>query len=117
VNNASTRAEQQSGKLTPANAGARAVLFDAHVSSPCHFWSAHRDGLIATERPFSVEDMALPIGASLSVRPQVGMGRAMHSSCMIGFAPNHALFVTLPLMAGEPISLASTGESAKRASG
>src|SRR5260370_23704642 len=27
----------------------RAVLFDGYVSSPCHFRSAHQDGLIATE--------------------------------------------------------------------
>jgi hypothetical protein len=60
VNNASTRAEQQSGKLTPANAGARAVLFDAHVSSPWHFGSAHRDGLIATpiSRPKSRHEIS-----------------------------------------------------------
>ena len=28
----------------------RAVLFDGYVSSPCHFGSAHRDGLIATPK-------------------------------------------------------------------
>src|SRR5260370_30451357 len=27
----------------------RAVLFFGYVSSPCHFGSAHQDGLIATE--------------------------------------------------------------------
>ena len=27
----------------------RAILFDGCVSSPCHFGSAHQDGLIATE--------------------------------------------------------------------
>src|ERR1700686_3907867 len=31
----------------------RAVLFDSYVSSPCHFGSAHQDGLIATE-PFNL---------------------------------------------------------------
>jgi c-di-GMP-binding flagellar brake protein YcgR len=61
----------------------------------------------AGHRPVSVEDMALTIGASLGVRPQLGMGRTMHASRVIGFAPNHALFVTPPLMAGESISLVS----------
>jgi DNA-binding HxlR family transcriptional regulator len=35
------------------------------VSSPCHFWSAHQDGLIATEPP-KVEYALTPFGRSLA---------------------------------------------------
>ena len=39
------------------------------------------------------------------MRPQIGMGRAMHASRVIGVAPNHTLFVMLPLVDGRPLAL------------
>lgn len=55
--------------------------------------------------PATVEDLGLSIGMRLGMRLQIGMGPAMHSSRVIGFAPNHALFVMPPLMDGRPLAL------------
>ncbi len=57
-------------------------------------------------QPSSIADMHLTIGALLGVRSQIGLGRPMHPSRVIGFAPNHTLFVTPPLEDGRPTPLA-----------
>lgn len=54
----------------------------------------------------TIEDLGLSIGTRLGVRPQIGMGRAMHASRVIGVAPNHTLFVMPPLMDGRSLALA-----------
>jgi len=56
-------------------------------------------------QPASLADMHLSIGALLGVRSQIGMGRPMHPSRVIGFAPNQTLFVTPPLQDGRPAPL------------
>lgn len=55
--------------------------------------------------PNSLADMHLTIGALLGVRSQIGMGQPMHPCRVIGFAPNHTLFVTPPLQDGRPTPL------------
>ncbi|MBN3851673.1 flagellar brake protein [Paraburkholderia sp. Ac-20342] len=57
-------------------------------------------------QPITPAEMKLGIGALLGLRPQIGMGRAMHSSRVIGFAPHQALFVTPPWSDGQPVPLA-----------
>ena len=47
--------------------------------------------------------MHLTIGALLGMRSQIGMGRAMHASRVIGFSPSHTLFVTPPMVGGQPL--------------
>lgn len=59
----------------------------------------------AAPNPVTLEDMHLTIGALLGMRSQVGMGRAMHGSRVIGFSPGHALFVTPPMVGGQPLTL------------
>ncbi|WP_248295365.1 flagellar brake protein [Paraburkholderia sp. UYCP14C] len=55
--------------------------------------------------PVTLEDMHLSIGALLGMRSQIGMGRAMHASRVIGFSPSHTLFVTPPVVGGQPLML------------
>jgi c-di-GMP-binding flagellar brake protein YcgR len=55
--------------------------------------------------PSSLIDMHLTIGALLGVRSQIGIGQPMHPCRVIGFAPNHTLFVTPPLKDGRPTPL------------
>ena len=57
-------------------------------------------------QPTCLADMHLTIGALLGMRSQIGMGRPMHPSRVIGFAPNQTLFVTPPLQDGRPVPLA-----------
>lgn len=58
----------------------------------------------------TLNDMHLTIGALFGVRSQVGSAAPMHPCRIIGFAPNHALFITLPLQEGRPLPL-SLGEN------
>ncbi|WGS53403.1 flagellar brake protein [Paraburkholderia sp. D15] len=62
--------------------------------------------------PLTIKDMHLEIGALIGVRSQVGSGAPMHPCRIIGFAPNHALFVTPPLHQGRilPLGLAENIE-------
>ncbi|WP_144137435.1 flagellar brake protein [Paraburkholderia sp. BCC1884] len=68
----------------------------------------------------TVKDMHLEIGALIGARSQVGSGSPMHPCRIIGFAPNHALFVTppvhegrlLPLSAGENIEIVAIASHA-----
>jgi c-di-GMP-binding flagellar brake protein YcgR len=62
-------------------------------------------GAIDPRAPVSIEDLGLSIGMRLGLRPQIGMGREMHASRVIGFAAHHALFVTPPLVDGRPLAL------------
>ncbi|ASL48472.1 hypothetical protein bAD24_III13830 [Burkholderia sp. AD24] len=55
--------------------------------------------------PLTIKDMHLEIGALIGVRSQVGSGAPMHPCRIIGFAPNHALFVTPPLHQGRILPL------------
>lgn len=55
--------------------------------------------------PLTLKDMHLEIGALVGVRPQVGSGAPMHPCRIIGFAPNHALFVTPPMHDGRMLPL------------
>lgn len=59
----------------------------------------------AASPPVTLEDMHLSIGALLGMRSQIGMGRAMHASRVIGFSPSHTLFVTPPVVGGQPLTL------------
>ncbi|MCC8397538.1 flagellar brake protein [Paraburkholderia sp. MMS20-SJTR3] len=54
----------------------------------------------------TIKDMHLEIGALIGMRSQLGSGAPMHPCRIIGFAPNHALFVTPPLHQGQPLPLA-----------
>ncbi|HEY2024004.1 flagellar brake protein [Paraburkholderia sp.] len=54
----------------------------------------------------TVNDMHLGIGALIGMRSQLGSGAPMQPCRIIGFAPNHAIFVTPPLQAGRPMPLA-----------
>jgi len=56
----------------------------------------------ATPHPVTLDEMHLNIGALLGMRSQIGMGRAMHASRVIGFSPGHKLFVTPPMAGGQP---------------
>ncbi|MFM0014883.1 flagellar brake protein [Paraburkholderia sediminicola] len=53
----------------------------------------------------TLKDMHLTIGALIGVRSQLGGGAPMHPCRIIGFAPNHALFVTPPLQDGRILPL------------
>jgi len=53
----------------------------------------------------TVKDMHLEIGALIGMRSQLGSGAPMHPCRIIGFAPNHAVFVTPPLQDGRPMPL------------
>lgn len=55
--------------------------------------------------PLTLKDMHLEIGALIGVRPQLGSGAPMHPCRIIGFAPNHALFVTPPMHDGRMLPL------------
>lgn len=53
----------------------------------------------------TLKDMHLEIGALIGVRSQLGSGAPMHPCRIIGFAPNHSLFVTPPLHGGRLLPL------------
>lgn len=53
----------------------------------------------------TLNDMHLTIGALIGIRSQLGSGAPMHPCRIIGFAPNHALFVTPPLQEGRILPL------------
>jgi c-di-GMP-binding flagellar brake protein YcgR len=53
----------------------------------------------------TLKDMHLTIGALIGVRSQLGSGAPMHPCRIIGFAPNHSLFVTPPLQDGRILPL------------
>ncbi|CAE6845993.1 flagellar brake protein [Paraburkholderia aspalathi] len=58
-----------------------------------------------TAANLTLKDMHLTIGALVGVRSQLGSGAPMHPCRIIGFAPNHALFVTPPLQDGRILPL------------
>jgi len=58
-----------------------------------------------TTGKLTLRDMHLTIGALIGVRSQLGSGAPMHPCRIIGFAPNHALFVTPPLQEGRLLPL------------
>ncbi|MFM0370540.1 flagellar brake protein [Paraburkholderia aspalathi] len=58
-----------------------------------------------TTANLTLKDMHLTIGALVGVRSQLGSGAPMHPCRIIGFAPNHALFVTPPLQDGRILPL------------
>lgn len=58
-----------------------------------------------TPSNLTLKDMHLTIGALIGVRSQLGSGAPMHPCRIIGFAPNHALFVTPPLQDGRILPL------------
>lgn len=51
--------------------------------------------------------LGLSIGSPLGVRGQLGISAAACRSQVIGFSPNHALFITPPLAGRDPIALAA----------
>jgi c-di-GMP-binding flagellar brake protein YcgR len=53
----------------------------------------------------TIKDMHLEIGALIGMRSQLGSAAPMHPCRIIGFAPNHALFVTPPLQQGRILPL------------
>ncbi|MFL9904405.1 flagellar brake protein [Paraburkholderia fungorum] len=53
----------------------------------------------------TLKDMHLTIGALIGIRSQLSSGAPMHPCRIIGFAPNHALFVTPPLEDGRLLPL------------
>ncbi|HEX7932742.1 MAG TPA: flagellar brake protein [Paraburkholderia sp.] len=53
----------------------------------------------------SLADMHLEIGALIGIRQRLGSGAPMHPCRIIGFAPNHSLFVTPPLQQGRMLDL------------
>lgn len=57
----------------------------------------------ATSQNLRAEDLDLTVGARIGMRPQLGMGRAMHPGRLIGMAPNRMLFATLPVVGREPL--------------
>ncbi|WP_144108096.1 flagellar brake protein [Paraburkholderia sp. BCC1886] len=96
---------------TVATADERAFLFK-------HFRPYRGDLLDADEQataksepspdsttPLTIKDMHLEIGSLIGVRSQLGSGAPMHPCRIIGFAPNHALFVTPPLHQGRMLDL------------
>ncbi|CAD6549409.1 hypothetical protein LMG28727_04952 [Paraburkholderia kirstenboschensis] len=62
------------------------------------------------DNPLTPADMRVEIGALIGVRLQVGSGAPMHPCRIIGFAPNHSLFITPPLQQGRMLAL-SLGEN------
>jgi c-di-GMP-binding flagellar brake protein YcgR len=59
----------------------------------------------ASQNPLTLKDMHLEIGALIGVRLQLGSAAPMQPCRIIGFAPNHALFVTPPLQQGRLLPL------------
>lgn len=57
----------------------------------------------AMSQNLRTEDLDLTVGARIGMRPQLGMGRAMHPGRLIGMAPNRMLFATLPVVGREPL--------------
>lgn len=55
--------------------------------------------------PLTLKEMHLEIGALVGVRSQLGSGAPMHPCRIIGFAPNHSLFVTPPIHDGRMLPL------------
>ena len=53
----------------------------------------------------TLKDMHLEIGALIGIRSLLGSGAPMHPCRIIGFAPNHVLFVTPPLQQGRMLPL------------
>jgi c-di-GMP-binding flagellar brake protein YcgR len=53
----------------------------------------------------TLKDMHLEIGALIGMRSQLGSGGPMHPCRIIGFAPNHSLFVTPPMHDGRMLPL------------
>ncbi|MFM0149346.1 flagellar brake protein [Paraburkholderia sp. RL18-085-BIA-A] len=53
----------------------------------------------------TLRDMHLEIGALIGMRPQLVSAAPMHPCRIIGFAPNHALFVTPPMHEGRMLPL------------
>ncbi|ABE34322.1 pilZ domain protein [Paraburkholderia xenovorans LB400] len=78
----------------------RGDLLDA-ATQPAPESDAHAD----PGSPLTLKDMHLEIGALIGVRPQVGSGAPMHPCRIIGFAPNHALFVTPPMHDGRMLPM------------
>ncbi|CAE6778645.1 hypothetical protein R69927_06646 [Paraburkholderia domus] len=66
---------------------------------------SHPDHSADTTGKLTLKDMHLTIGALMGVRSQLGSGAPMHPCRIIGFAPNHALFVTPPLQDGRLLPL------------
>lgn len=60
-----------------------------------------------TARPsgLSAADMGLSLGTTLGLRPRLCAAQPMRSSRIIGIAPNHELFVTLPARGQQPLDL------------
>jgi len=73
--------------------------FQPHRGDAAEFQETLRN---AAPHPVTLDDMNLNIGALLGMRAQIGMGRAMHASRVIGFSPGHKLFVTPPVVGGQP---------------
>jgi c-di-GMP-binding flagellar brake protein YcgR len=57
------------------------------------------------QTPLTLADMHVEIGALVGVRLQMGSGAPMHPCRIIGFAPNHSLFITPPLQQGRMLAL------------
>ncbi|SDR28543.1 c-di-GMP-binding flagellar brake protein YcgR, contains PilZNR and PilZ domains [Paraburkholderia fungorum] len=66
---------------------------------------ARADHQTDSNNELTIKDMHLEIGALIGIRPQVGSAAPMLPCRIIGFAPNHALFVTPPLHQGRPLAL------------
>lgn len=97
------------GTVVPSEAQ-RDFLF-AHFQ-PCKAEAGSGEVPIAADsalrnahRPLTLDAMHMSIGAALGIRSQLGMGGEMHPSRLIGFSPNHALFVTPPLDGRQPLPL------------
>jgi c-di-GMP-binding flagellar brake protein YcgR len=65
----------------------------------------HPDHPTDTTDKLTLKEMHLTIGALIGMRSQLGSGAPMHPCRIIGFAPNHALFVTPPLQEGRILPL------------
>jgi c-di-GMP-binding flagellar brake protein YcgR len=59
----------------------------------------------ASNAPLTLKDLHLAVGALIGVRSQPGGVAQMHPCRIIGFAPNHALFITPPLQDGRILPL------------
>lgn len=66
---------------------------------------SHADHPADTPSDLTLKDMHLTIGALIGIRSQLSSGAPMHPCRIIGFAPNHALFVTPPLQDGRILPL------------
>jgi len=78
----------------------RGDLLDPHAQQP-PVPAPHTESV----GELTLKDMHLEIGALIGMRSQLGSGAPMHPCRIIGFAPNHALFVTQPLQDGRPMPL------------